>query len=264
MHRPSAVLLLAAAIMLASLAPTSAAPITVIKSKTKSGEIEVSIDDALRAYPGLYENLAAEARREAVKWRAGADTALRKKEPPFGTTGGYYEYSRGYTLRSAIGRYISVLRGDSTFTGGAHPNSFTNTILWDRDAKKRISIRPFFRETADNGPTMTAMAKLLRAAVHARKKELDRPVEDDPETDTWLKDIEASLLKLGPVTLAPSSESNRSSGLTFHFSPYAVGPYAEGPLTAFVPWTAFKDFLSPEGTALFAGTRPDDDAANLD
>ena len=66
------------------------------------------------------------------------------------------------------------------------------------------------------------------------------------------------------MTLAPSSEPNKSSGLTFHFSPYMVGPYAEGPLSAFVPWSAFKDHLSAEGAALFGGTRPDADVAKDD
>ena len=33
---------------------------------------------------------------------------------------------------------------------------------------------------------------------------------------------------IGAVTLAPSTEAGRSSGLTFHYPPYAVGPYAEG------------------------------------
>jgi hypothetical protein len=43
-----------------------------------------------------------------------------------------------------------------------------------------------------------------------------------------------------------------------------VGPYVEGPLTAFVPWTALKDFLSAEGATLFGGERPEADAADLD
>src|SRR6185295_3538982 len=109
-----------------------------------------------------------------------------------------------------------------------------------------------------------AMAKLVRAAVNAEKKKRDREVEDNPETDTWLQGIEPSLLKLGPVTLAPSTESGKSAGLTFHFSPYMVGPYSDGPLTVFVPWTDFKDRLSPDGAALFGGTRPENDAAGLD
>lgn len=43
-----------------------------------------------------------------------------------------------------------------------------------------------------------------------------------------------------------------------------VGPYAEGPLTAFVPWTSFKELLSADGTTLFGGERPEDDASGLD
>jgi hypothetical protein len=236
---------------------------TAVSFKSKSIELSVTIEDALKGHPGLYDNLLAEGKREAAKWRAEADKARARKEFPF-STGGYYEFNRSYTQRSAIGRYVSVLRGDGTFSGGAHPNSYTDTILWDRETRKRISIRPLFKEMATNGPTLTALAKLARAAVYAEKKARDRPVEDSPDTDSWLKDILPDLLKLGPVTLAPSSEAGKSSGLTFHYSPYKVGPYAEGELTAFVRWTAFKEFLSAEGTALFGGERPEEDAASFE
>ncbi|MGB7036766.1 MAG: RsiV family protein, partial [Xanthobacteraceae bacterium] len=81
--------------------------------------------------------------------------------------------------------------------------------------------------------------------------------------DNFINDgIKPRLLQLGPMTLAPSTEAGKSSGLTFHYSPYAVGPYVEGPYTVFVPWTAFKHFLSMEGLALFGGERPKADADN--
>jgi hypothetical protein len=230
----------------------------VIAVKTKSLEIAVTIDPALRRHPGLYENLLAEAKRDAAKWKADAPG---KRDA---ITGQGYEYTRAYTQRSVVRQYVSVLRSDSSYTGGAHPNSYTDTILWDSEARKRISIRPFFNEMATNGPTMTALAKLARAAVYAEKKARDRPVEGSPDTDDWLKDIVPDLLKIGPVTLAPSTEAGKSSGLTFHYSPYMVGPYAEGPLTAFVPWNSFADYLSPAGAALFGGARPEGDAAGLD
>jgi len=81
------------------------------------------------------------------------------------------------------------------------------------------------------------------------------------EADTFINDgvVKPALLELGPVTLAPSTERGRSAGLTFHYSPYAVGPYVEGPYTVFVPWTKFRQFLSDEGAALFGGERPKDD-----
>ncbi|MEN3288837.1 MAG: hypothetical protein V7634_3137, partial [Bradyrhizobium sp.] len=62
------------------------------------------------------------------------------------------------------------------------------------------------------------------------------------------------------VTLAPSTVPGKSSGLTFHYPPYAVGSYAEGEYVAFVPWDTVKPYLSPEGQAIFGGVRSKGDA----
>lgn len=62
------------------------------------------------------------------------------------------------------------------------------------------------------------------------------------------------------MTLAPSTDEGKSSGLTFHFAPNVVGTYAEGTYTTFVPWILFKSFLSPDGEAIFAGERPPKDS----
>lgn len=152
-----------------------------------------------------------------------------------------------------------MLRQDYTFTGGAHPNRYADTILWDRDTGKRISVRPFFNETEDGGPTMTALAKLVRAALVQEKKRRDAPVASDPVKDEWLRSVKPWLLKLGPISLAPSTERDETSGLSFHFSPYMVGPYVEGDYVVFVPWTDLKPYLSTQGTALFGGARPASD-----
>ncbi len=62
------------------------------------------------------------------------------------------------------------------------------------------------------------------------------------------------------MTLAPSTEAGKSSGLTFHYPPYAVGPYAEGEYVAFVPWETLKTYLTAEGIRIFGGARPKGDA----
>ena len=77
----------------------------------------------------------------------------------------------GRFARSVVdGRYVSIVRGDYEYTGGAHPNSTIDTILWDKSANKRISIRPFFTETADDGPTLKAMRQGVIASLNAEKK----------------------------------------------------------------------------------------------
>ena len=53
--------------------------------------------------------------------------------------------------------------------------------------------------------------------------------------------------------------ADRASGMTFHFSPYGIGPYAEGSYTAFVPSSALDPYLTDEAKKIFAGERPKSD-----
>lgn len=256
------------------LAPPSAIADTKpqISIEKKYLEISVVVDNALKPFAGLFANCLTEGKAWADK--ASADATAQWRADPKSFRGLQWSYDRTYDLRSVVGRYVSIVRSDGAFEGGAHPNEEIDTILWDAVAQKRISIRPFFAETADGGPTMTAPARSAQLAVAAAKLangingygDDDTPAskltpEQELRQDSFIKDgIKPKLLELGPVTLAPSTESGKSAGLTFHYSPYGVGPYVEGPYTIFVPWTDFRQYLSPEGVAIFGGARPKGDA----
>jgi hypothetical protein len=226
--------------------------------KTKSIDARVFLGDKIKADA----TLAADCLTEGRKWldkNAAEAAASRKEDPQFFKDGGW-DFERKYAIRSVVGdRYVSVLRNDYMDTHGAHPNSDVNTILWDKSEHKRISIRPFFTETADNGATMKAMVKAVIASLRAEKKK--KRDTSETATDEWFKSVEPSLLKIGAVTLAPSTETGKSSGLTFHYPPYAVGPYAEGEYVAFVTWETLKTYLTAEGMRIFGGARPKGDAA---
>lgn len=230
-------------------------PDAAIKNKTV--DASVSLDDRIKADPAL----SADCLAEGKKWidKNAAEASASRKQDPVMFRNGAWTFERKYTTRSVVGgQYVSIVRSDYTETGGAHPNSDVNTILWDSSAKKRISVRPFFTETADNGPTLKAMLKGVIASLNIEKKKRD---SSETATAEWYKDLEPKLLKIGAVTLAPSTEASKSSGLTFHYPPYAVGPYAEGEYVAFVPWETLKPYLTPEGAKIFGGARPkgDDD-----
>lgn len=225
--------------------------------QNRSVEARVFLDDAVKADPALAADCLAEGRKWMEKNALEAESS-RKEDPQLFRDGGW-TFERRYHVRSRIDdRYVSVVRNDYMDTRGAHPNSDVNTILWDQAANKRISIRPFFTETADNGPTMKVMVKAVLASLTAEKKKRD---VGDTATAEWFKGVEPKLLKIGAVTLAPSTVSGKSSGLTFHYPPYAVGPYDEGEYVAFVPWETLKPYLTPEGAKIFGGARPkgDDD-----
>jgi len=233
--------------------------------------ISVTVDPALQPFAALFAECLAEGKAWANKMNSDSAAEWRDNRQSF--RGMQWSYHRDYTLRSVAGRYVSVVRSNAWFDGGAHPNQRIDTILWNDAAHKRVSIRPFFTETADDGPAMTALAQLAKLAVASDKLAIgidgygddDKPgaamtPEQELHQDNFINEgVKPALLEIGPVTLAPSTESGKSAGLTFHYSPYAVGPYVEGPYTVFVAWTAFRQYLSPEGLAVFGGERPKGD-----
>ena len=221
--------------------------------KTKWLEASVILDAEIKSDPALSANCLAEGKAWVAKNRADADKD-RKQHP--GLFENAWSFERKYQTRSLVGgRYLSIVRSDYEYTGGAHPNSSSDTILWDKSAGKRISIRPFFTETADNGPALKAMRQGVIASLEAEKKKRGAEGTDGSAIEA----IEPKLLKIGPVSLAPSTEEGKSSGLTFHYAPYAVGSYAEGGYVAFVPWEALKPYLTAEGARIFGGARPEGD-----
>ena len=186
--------------------------------KTKRIDASVVLGEKIKADPALAADCLAEGR----KWmdKHAADAASEKD--PILFRDGAWTFERKYSVRSMVGgHYVSVIRSDYMNTGGAHPNSDVNTVLWDQTAKKRISIRPFFTETADGGPTMTAMRKAVIAALNIEKKKRDSSATATAE---WYKSVEPGLLKIGAVTLAPSTEPGKSSGLTFTIRPMRSDP----------------------------------------
>ncbi len=262
MARPAAttVKLPLALIALAAVAASAASePRPVVATKTNAIEASIVIDPALRAYPGLYDRLFASAEREYDKAREGAVQDF--KETPGAMDRGPYFYKRTDRLRSAVGAYVSVVESEETFTGGAHPNYTFDTLLWDSQSRRFVNIKPFFKEFDDNGPALTAMARLVRAALAAEKKSRG-VVVGDPDSDQWISYVSPKIGSIGAIALAPSTERGKSSGLLVYFSPYAVGPFAEGDYAVFVPYAGFASALSAQGEALFGGTRPAGDAKN--
>jgi hypothetical protein len=270
--------ILSAALICAMSAPS---PAQSLAAKIDTHKVQISIEQSyvkislivdveFEQFTELHKNCFAEGKAWANQ--KITETAAEWRDNRKAFRGLQWFYDREYSLRSVVGHYVSVVRSDEWFDGGAHPNRHVDTILWDNVARKRTNIRAFFTETADNSPAMVTLAQLAKLAVASAKlaKGINGYDDDDdaaqmtPEQelqhDTFINDgIKPSLLGIGPVSLAPSTENGKSSGLSFHYSPYGVGPYVEGPYTVFVPWTKFREYLSPVGAAIFGGERPKSD-----
>jgi hypothetical protein len=243
------------AVAMLSTAAHANADKPTLGTKTKAAEISVTVDEAIKARSNLSSNILAEAKQWTERERKQADREWQTS-PELFRGGQRWTLERDYSVTSVVAnRYVSILRTDYAYSGGAHPNTNFETLLWDEQLRKRISIRPFFNDLADNSRAMVEIQNAVMSSLTAEKKERGT---FEPNDTSWYKSIEPSLLKIGPVTLEPSTEQGKASGLTFHYSPYAVGPYVEGSYTAFVPWRILRPYMTAEGLSIFGGDKPKD------
>jgi len=226
----------------------------IFETKTAYVEIDVRIQKSLAAWPALYQRLVADGKKFGAESKSETLAQWREDKSLF--RGLAYNFSQVYRLRTAAGKYVSVIIDQSMFTGGAHPNHGSTTLLWDTEKNAEADFEKLFKDTADNSPDMKTLSELVLDALEAEKKAREVPFERD---DMWFKDWKPEFSQFGSPSLAPSTEAGKSSGVTFHFSPYAVGAYAEGDYTAFVPASKLMPLLTPEARELFGGKRPESD-----
>src|SRR5437868_14769243 len=159
-------LCLAGALIVIASPLSAGEPAPDAQRKNRVFDGQVYLDKNVKAGPALAADGLAEGRKWIDVGAAEAEGA-RKEEPQL-FRGRNWSYERRYNFRSLVdGHYVSIVRNDYMDTGGAHPNSDVNTILWDQTAKKRISIRPFFTETADDGPARMAMLIAVIVSLNA-------------------------------------------------------------------------------------------------
>ena len=88
--------------------------------KTRLVDASVEIDERLKAYPGLEANCVADAKRWIERMRGEAEKERREDIALF-REAQRWTLERSYEQRSAIGRYVSVLRTDEIDTGEQQP-----------------------------------------------------------------------------------------------------------------------------------------------
>jgi hypothetical protein len=221
-----------------------------VSVKTKTIEATVEIDPALNRFAPLKERLLAEAKRDVAAQQKEADDAKRAERRDFRQR---WTFERRYKFISHVNPFVSVQRVETTYTGGAHPNTVITAVIWDVVRGNAVGLDAFVNDVTADGPTLTAIAALVRASLAAEKKKRGVDVADDPAQDEWLRVVEPKLETLGSPALARSTVEGKAAGLSFYFSPYDVGPYVEGPYTAFVARDALLPYLKADKTALFDG-----------
>ncbi len=127
------------------------------------------------------------------------------------------------TLAAVLGNYIWLNYNYSEYWGGAaHPNSYAAQIILNNTTGESVNYHHFFKSTSDQ-----AMVKLL-------SKNFKKYYKESPWT-------------VSESDLLTNNFSFGSKGVTFHYSPYEIGPYAMGYVEISVSYKQLLKHLNSEG-----------------
>ena len=229
----------------ALVTPADAAAPMAFESKTPFAEVTLALPIAIKAQPDLHARLYAAAVRDLREFSEGAQADRTEAGGDAGV--GPYNKAIEITPGAETGKLFSLIRTDSEFTGGAHPNAAFAAILWDKALKREIAAADLFAKTGDLG----ALDAALCAAINAEKRKRDPQARTVSLTgaDMW-KCPRASTV---PFVLATGTQPGKAGGLVFLIGPYMVGPYSEGAYEVTVPQSAFRALLAPAYADEFAG-----------
>lgn len=143
-------------------------------------------------------------------------------------------------LMGAAGDYVSFLTSVDTYTGGAHPNTYYDSTLYELGTGRTVTLGELFDPSVDwLAPVLDLVTADLRA-----------------QGAMWLLD-DAGDLK---VTLAEKDLATFAlgpAGLSFVFDPYAVGPYVQGNFVVTLPFEDLAALVPEDGAvAAFAAAVP--------
>lgn len=228
----------------AVVTPAEAAAPMAFESKTPYADVRLTLPDAIKSQTDLHARLYADEVRRLRQFTEGAQGELTEA----GAEPDRPKYQKTITVIAAAetGKLLSLKRTDFDYSGGAHPNTLMDGLLWDKALKRRIWIADLFGKGAD----LTALDQALCSAINAAKR---ARVPDSPGVTLGGKDFSCPRAADTSFVLTPGDTPGKAAGLTFLIGPYQVGPYVEGAYEIAIPAAAFRSLLAVAYSSEFGG-----------
>lgn len=238
-----------AAATVAASATASTAAVAPLAHKTlertAAFQFEYNYPAEAAAIPSLVAELQADQakRRRELAAAAKEGQAAAKED---GSEFNPYSASMNWSVVTNLPGWLSLAGGADEYTGGAHPNHWSQALLWDKAADQSRAATDLFVSRA-------ALAAALRdpfckALNRERAERRGEPVSADSE-DPFDQCIDptASTVILG------SSNKQQFDRIGILIAPYEAGPYAEGDYEITLPVTrAVLAAVKPQYRSVFA------------
>ena len=225
--------------------PVTAKPY-VEKKESASSVATLTIDPRVSADGVLFKKLIADAQSkmaEHAKYVAETWTLM----------GPSSQRQLGFEIDWRVAyesdRLISLDKSTYDNGGGAHPNFYLNSLLWDKQQEKTIGLADLFTDSSEN----SASLKMLSVNLFGQWKTEFREKSNSDKIDGYA--LEWAQKALAPsvtnfenfVLIAKEGAKDApATGLTFQYSPYKLSAYVFGSFSFDVPSSALRPYLADE------------------
>jgi hypothetical protein len=223
--------------------PRAAAVPFTLDTKSDLLEFHYAWPAEVAAIPAL----ASRLRSEMETWR-GELLGSAAKDRQYRIKSGYpfhaYEGSTDWTTKGQSPQLLSLSRSLYAYTGGAHGNSGTYGLLWNRASNAEILFANLF--VISDAPEQLLRARWCEALDAARSEKRGANPIEGGEFNRCPAPSEIAIVP------ADSNDNGRFEQVVLVADPYVAGPYAEGNYE--VPLAvdpAFIGALKPEYRASF-------------
>ncbi len=215
--------------------PADAAAPMAFESKTPWANVSLTLPQGLKSQTDLHARLYAEEVRKLRQFIEGAQSDRTEAGNDAGLPP--YENNVELTVAADTGKLFSLKRVAFDYSGGAHPNTLTGGILWDKALKRQIGFTDLFRRGAD----LTVLDQALCSAINAAKR---ARVPDSVSITLGDKPGSCPRASVTEFVLTPGDAPGKAAGLTFLIGPYQVGPRVEGAYEIAIPAANFRSLLA--------------------
>ncbi len=224
-----------------------------LESRTNPREVAIDNEQMKFAYswPGEVAAIPAldavfEARAAAEKERFSSMTAEAQADAKeYGYPYRAYDFSKGWDVAADTPRFLSLAAATYAYTGGAHGNTWFDSMVWDRDADTEMAQTDLFTSSAAlEGAVREAYCTGLKAE---RSERLGENMLNGTDIFDSCPGLDELVVVLG------SSSGAAFDTIDLMAAPYVAGSYAEGPYMVTVAVTqAVIDAAKPEYRSAFA------------
>lgn len=218
----------------------------VEKKETQSSLATLIIDPRVKTDSALFKKLIAGAHpkmAEHAKYAAETWTLMGKGS----------QHQLGFEIDWSVAfendRLVSLQESTYDNGGGAHPNSYLRSLLWDKQEEKAIDLADLLKGSAKNSPALKMISATLLDQWKAEFRERSNSQDIDTYSLEWAQKglaPELDSFSAFVLTTEEGTKGEKANGLIFLFAPYTLSAYVFGSFSLKVPSSALQPYLADE------------------